>query len=831
MCIPFVPTIKTKFDKWEELGVTALMEYIHEKPIGYERIVGSCVPYFDFDNQYDDDDEREAKEDGDYNRAFDAVQNEYPKGRIYMLQSCGLDSSKGVYKNSYHAIVRGVGYFDCGKDLYDSLGDGLKAVADKSVYKPLDKRQLFRMPFCSKEADDRPLVYYDHIDDALYEDIKDLDPSIFAKLIASNIDGEKLVETPVTAAHVIAPKQRVDIVDIVEQDKEQNENVFKSLNIDEYFAFVKKCISKIMDNTTSNGWGNNTRLKFVFSSKQIALKYGIDVRDLVEKSLTVYSKNCDADEVKGLMDSYDNHDDDDKNYTCASFFELAATGNSKRYKNLRKCVYERIENELYDSDEELEELDELEFDVFRDYRKLLALYKTTDHAIDVGVGLKWINSTIVCIANGGKSMYMTKNKRTTDDGNDEFYYETVSLNTLRASVKKVCRFKGLVKCTSFPKGRCETLSELILYAELIDAIPNFNNVDFIPYLNNKPKLHDTFNIFGGYPLKIAIDQQHDEVTSDLFVNSGLYKHIRDEICDENSTIFTWINRWVGHIIQRPTKRTGFMPIICSEQGGGKDLTGHLFAKLVGENHSLMFNTMSSFMQKHNTEQCGRLLIRLNEISDRASGKTDHNQLKSKVDEKKIRIEPKGVDSYYVSNYANYIGFSNFKDSMFIENSDRRYVCIMANSRKCNDKAYFAPLWDELDDNELLKSAFVYYSNLDIDTFLQEHIPTTDYKREQKLQNLSNVYRFIIDKINEDQSDYVIASNLVYSEYERFCVDVGEKSVMLKTFASKLKEIGYVAKASRKFGKVKKVYSFDIDGFQTAMQKHLHDDKFVLMDEE
>jgi hypothetical protein len=157
---------------------------------------------------------------------------------------------------------------------------------------------------------------------------------------------------------------------------------------------------------------------------------------------------------------------------------------------------------------------------------------------------------------------------------------------------------------------------------------------------------------------------------------------------------------------------------------------------------------------------------------------------------------------------------------------------------CNNKQYFAPIWDEVNCKAVLMSAFKYFESLDITTFIQEPIPDTEFKREMKRQNLSNAYRFIIAKLNEMHDERVLpldhelsikASDL-YGDYERWCMDTGEKRMMVKTLWSKLKDIGCVSKQIRIHGSRKRWYKFTVEDFQDKLRTHMKDDRFSIIDE-
>ena len=93
-------------------------------------------------------------------------------------------------------LVRGVGYFESGAALLDSFSPSLKSKIDQSVYKPVGKRQLFRLPYCSKNGDDRPLQYVYKNDNSEWdccEELSELNID-FVDLLIQNVEGEQLIK-------------------------------------------------------------------------------------------------------------------------------------------------------------------------------------------------------------------------------------------------------------------------------------------------------------------------------------------------------------------------------------------------------------------------------------------------------------------------------------------------------------------------------------------------------------------------------------------------------------------------------------------------------------
>jgi hypothetical protein len=591
--------------------------WVKDQGHGYEWIDGACIPYFDFDFNYPSEAEAEAAESGDYDKSISAVKAEYDgkPAKFYILQSCGYDSRGGKWKNSYHVLVRGVGYYESGDAFKSTLSADMLAVCDTSVYKKAGKRQLFRLPYTSKKGDDRPLLWFDEANDELYEDLADLSAEQYKALMVGNVEDEELQ----TVAEVVKrckvakaasclrqrePRSSCGLQSLRDLDEVEPEGCggkkqFASLTQAEYCQLVR-CAGKIKDNSDSTGWSNETRLKFVFSSACIAAAYGLDLRSTVLKALRAFSPNSDSEELDGLMTSYDEHDTEDKaNYSCATFFMLAGRGNSKKYKKLRHAIYQRIEAEnasgeddndedsdahevnTINGDVEIDCGDEMHFEYFDDYKKLIDRYKLNRRSLPGALGLAWVTACITTIEQGGNVMYLTKNRRYDEDDQEQIYFKPVTKQQLKQTLGKMCKFKGLKTTRKSKGGRVETLAELFEYAMYVSEVPCWNEVDFVPFSTTGKcslgapgkRTRGVFNLFTGFPMQREIDAANVKPDGRRFEKSKMFAHIKNELCNGDQALFTWFMKWIGHIIQRPGVRTGFMPLIQSEQGGGKDMLG------------------------------------------------------------------------------------------------------------------------------------------------------------------------------------------------------------------------------------------------------------------
>jgi hypothetical protein len=135
----------------------------NDTPVGYEGLYGRVKPYFDFDFKYTSEAEQNANEYSDIKTVTDDVKAflSVPVEYIKVLTANGFKRGGG-YVNFIHIIVHTHDDYESGKHLLDEI----KAFPnwtkgkepDFSVYKANGMRQLFRLPYCTKEGEDRPFV-------------------------------------------------------------------------------------------------------------------------------------------------------------------------------------------------------------------------------------------------------------------------------------------------------------------------------------------------------------------------------------------------------------------------------------------------------------------------------------------------------------------------------------------------------------------------------------------------------------------------------------------------------------------------------------------------
>jgi len=275
-------------------------------------------------------------------------------------------------------------------------------------------------------------------------------------------------------------------------------------------------------------------------------------------------------------------------------------------------------------------------------------------------------------------------------------------------------------------------------------IRTYDNIDFIPNLDKCPK--NIFNKFIGFKYDNKINK--DEINEDKI------KFILDFIkyvCNNDETYYNCILDWISSIIQKPYIKTKVAPILYSDTNGvGKNTITNMISKLL-DNYSTSISKIDDLMNNFNYSLCFKLLVVGDEITANAKNMADC--IKNVITQDKMKCEKKGLDSFDINDYTNYIFTSNNEFCFKIDKTDRRFIPIQCNE-VLRDKKDYDHFYNLLDDNDILYNLHSFFKYR---TILKEP------KQYALMENeFKNKY------INHNMPAYL---KMVYDEYEIFA---GEK---------------------------------------------------------
>lgn len=349
---------------------------------GYEVIYGACVPYMDFDTPkltvYNDQKEQELDHDMMLNERLEAVERMYPTGRIIIFDGSGWSDEKQKWLNSFHFLVRGVGYHKDGKDLYASLSSEIVKLTDKSVYKAEGKRQLFRMAYCAKDNKhashliERPFKRIQQNDAGDWiaytlEEAKTKLGETVDDWMVTNIRAETLI-TGITVSSTEEKMNPINLTAVFGKMSNPNQEYTTHITVNEMpehtrdvlfdkqikSPTTKDCtmiqikteqdVRNLMSLIGYNGtnWSLETWRSIIWALKWVDEKYGIPLNALAhEISKSDNSSNYTAHEVN----QYWSGKTPDNGYTLATLCKMAAKNNPKNYTAWRQSIHARADIE------------------------------------------------------------------------------------------------------------------------------------------------------------------------------------------------------------------------------------------------------------------------------------------------------------------------------------------------------------------------------------------------------------------------------------------------------------------------------------------------------
>lgn len=310
----------------------------------------------------------------------------------------------------------------------------------------------------------------------------------------------------------------------------------------------------------------------------------------------------------------------------------------------------------------------------------------------------------------------------------------------------------------------KAVAKILSGKKLVEA----NKTDWIPYLNDPPKLKSIINTWQGFKWQHFEEKKQD---ADLikktpkFKNSIWHRHIREIIAGGNENEADYLEKWIAHIIQKPDDKTDVVINLYSEkQGTGKNIFFDFLSKVIGEQYTLIYADSKSFNGSFNGEKANKLLIMRDEMDNKAG---NHQKFKSEVTAKKQLINEKYKQRRMGKDRCNYITATNDKNSGHVEGSDRRNAMYSVSEAKVGDTQYFGELGEYMNNKVYLKRAFEYFANLKVDRKDLRQIPDNKHRQEAKKKSASNYIRFVEALIQDPEAVLVDECKFEKDDFEKW----------------------------------------------------------------
>lgn len=346
-----------------------------------------------------------------------------------------------------------------------------------------------------------------------------------------------------------------------------------------------------------------------------------------------------------------------------------------------------------------------------------------------------------------------------------------------------------------PEGANGTKQSASKYVSDKGFIETVDVMAYLPSINEPICEIDDFKVLNSFNPKtvpIAASEYTEEGKEAIRL---IKKHIKF-ICstDEMANVFT---QWIAHNVQFPGKQLLWSPVIQSIQGVGKSFFGELLRSCLGDRN---VGTVSptQVISDFNGWATGVTVNVLEELRVKGRNRYDAvNSLKPLITDRMIQINDKGVKQFMTYNTTNYICFTNYKDSLPLDQDDRRWWVIFVPIEKLEDmpeyvgeesKTYFPKLFNAVRSNghEIRKWMLEYKLT---EEFLNiKQAPMTNDKlsmiatEEAGLEGYSEV-KELIEKGGKFFNKNVISSSDLFEalvfEYPELTIETTKKHVILK----------------------------------------------------
>jgi len=365
----------------------------------------------------------------------------------------------------------------------------------------------------------------------------------------------------------------------------------------------------------------------------------------------------------------------------------------------------------------------------------------------------------------------------------------------------------------------------------LSKIKRYNKLDYIPYIQNKKPNIDkyTFNMFDSY--KYDNNEPYD---INVFTNSKLFKLLRDNFFNKDLIAFNYFLDYIADIFQDTTNLSGTAYVFSSEQGCGKGTLAKFLQKLFDEkNISIIDNVDNYFESRFNSLTSNKLIKIFEELGESGSAFKHHNRLKAEITSNVNRVEPKGFEAYETMNCARYIFFGNYKGGTYVPHNDRRYNICHINSERANDLVLFKEIHKDINNPFYMRSAFKFFTTRNYDKLKIMVAYESKYKIEQKLEQLSLPFKFIISYVEThykklDDINQKILVNDLYTAYSLWCQSEGHRgrnAGSAHILRKHLKEVDIIPTTQRYGKTTKRCFVINTIKLQKDLQKYLHNETY------
>ena len=226
------------------------------------------------------------------------------------------------------------------------------------------------------------------------------------------------------------------------------------------------------------------------------------------------------------------------------------------------------------------------------------------------------------------------------------------------------------------------------------------------------------------------------------------RHIAEVLANGSQTFEDFIKRSTAWKFQNPGLPPEVLLALLGGKGVGKGAWGYIQMLIYGT-HGLQIFSTEHLTGKHNQHLQDKLFLFLDEAIWAGDRQADRI-LKGLTTEKAMFIEPKNVNGFQWPNRLGMYMSGNDKWIVPASHDERRYAVNKVSERWKQNKAYFGPLFEEINNGGA--GAMLYdLLSLDLDGWHpRDNVPQTKALLDQKMLGLDGLELWYVHLLNVGQ---------------------------------------------------------------------------------
>jgi hypothetical protein len=228
---------------------------------------------------------------------------------------------------------------------------------------------------------------------------------------------------------------------------------------------------------------------------------------------------------------------------------------------------------------------------------------------------------------------------------------------------------------------------------------------------------------------------------------SLYRtHLRDNVCGGNDDHFNFLMDYLAHAVQKPQEKPGCAIVLKSTaEGSGKSMLLEFLRSIFGR-HAFTASKADHLTGRFNGHLEEVIIFGVEEAIW-AGNPAANSVLKDLITAEHIAVERKGMDTKTAPNYTRLIFSSNEDWVIPAGTHGRRYFVLEFEHEHANDKAYFDPIYDQMQHRGGIAAMLHELMNREIRSNLRNP-PTTAGLLRQREHSLGGIDKFLKELATE-----------------------------------------------------------------------------------